>query len=201
MEKGKVSGLVIVAVAVAVVCIGGIAAVAYLNPFGAPEETVDWNVTLIGSGGAGKVLTFDEIRAMPSYKGYGGFFTTVGIVNGPYKCKGVPLEDLCELVGGLDASNTVWVSAPDGYLMTFSYDQVNGDFRTYDPATFKEVPHEDLTLILMYEQDDAPLSDYDGRPLRLAIVSSSSSEEFLTEGHSWVKWVNKMEVRTPAASV
>jgi len=63
------------------------------------------------------------------------------------------------------------------------------------------VPHEDLTLILMYEQDGAPLSDYDGRPLRLAIVSSSSSDEFLTEGHSWVKWVNKIEVRTPAASV
>ncbi len=56
------------------------------------------------------MLTFDEIRTMPSYEGYGGFFTTVGMVNGPFKCKGVPVEVLCKLVGGINASNTVRVS-------------------------------------------------------------------------------------------
>jgi len=194
-EDSKVLGLLLV---IAVVCVGVIAAVAYMHPFVAPEERIDWNLTLISSEGDEKVLTFDEIKAIPSHEGYGGFFTTGGIVNGPFKCKGVPLKDLCELVGGIDASNTVWVSASDGYLMAFGYDQVNGNFRTFDPTTFKEVPHEDLTLILTYEQDGAPLSDYDGRPLRIVIVSGR--DDYITEGHNWVKWVDEIEVRTPAST-
>jgi DMSO/TMAO reductase YedYZ molybdopterin-dependent catalytic subunit len=145
-----------------------------------------------------KVLTFNELKALPSSEGIGGFFTTVGIVNGPYRCKGVPARDLCELVGGIGPANTVWVSAPDGYLMVFSYEQVQGEFHTYDPTSFKEVPHEELTLMLSYEQDGAPLSEYDGKPLRIALVSARG--DYLTEGHYWVKWVDSIEVRTPAST-
>ena len=175
---------------ITVVCIGIIAAVAYTHPFLA-EEAINWNLTLIGE--EEKVLTFDEIRAMPSYEGYGGFFTTVGMVNGPFKCKGVPIEELCTIVGGFNASNTLWVSAPDGYLMVFPYDQIKGNFVTYEPATLKEIPHGDLKMILMYNQDGTLLSEDDGKPLRLAIVGS---DKLLTEGHYWVKWVDKIEVRT-----
>lgn len=175
-----------------VVCIGVIiAATGCLHPSGVTEEKIDWNLTLIGD--CERVLTFDEIKAMPSYDGYGGFFTTVGVVNGPFKCRGAPLEEVCDLVGGINASNTLWASASDGYLMVFTYDQVKGDFITYDPATMREVPHRDLTMILMYEQDGASLPEDCGRPLRLAIVSS---DKLLTEGHYWVKWVNKIEIKT-----
>ena len=152
-------------------------------------EPIEWDVTLIGEEEL--VLSYDEIIAMPSYEGRGGFFTTVGIMNGPYEAKGVLLEDLCDLVGGIGAEDAVKVSAPDGYSMVFSYDQVQGDFITHDPATMSEVPHGELKLILMYEQDDLPLSDADGKPLRLAIVGS---EALLTTGHYWVKWVDEVEV-------
>lgn len=174
-----------------IVCIGVIGIVAYTHPFvGIPEERINWNLTLIGE--EEKVLSFDEIRAMHSYEGYGGFFTTVGMVNGPLKCKGIPVEDLCELVGGIEPSNTLRVSAPDGYLMVFTYDQCKGNFVTYEPATLKEVPHGDLKMILMYKQDGTLLSEDDGKPLRLAIVGS---DKLLTEGHYWVKWVDTIEVR------
>lgn len=174
---------------ITVVCIGVIVAMASHHFM--DEERINWNLTLIGK--EEKVVAFDEIRAMPSYGGYGGFFTTVGVVNGPFKGKGVPIEELCFLVGGINTSNTVWVSAPDGYLMVLTYDQVKGNFVTYDPTTLKEVPHGDLKMILMYEQDGASLSEDDGKPLRLAIVGS---DKLLTEGHYWVKWVDKIEVRT-----
>ena len=129
---------------------------------------------------------------MPSYEGYGGFFSTVGMINGPFKCKGVPVEDLCALVGGINGSDTLWVSAQDGYMMVFTYDQVKGDFVTYEPATLKEAPHSPLKVILAYEQDGALLSEDDGRPLRLAIVSE---DKLLTEGHYWIKWVDKIAIR------
>ena len=178
----------------AVACIGVvIAATGCLQPSGVTEENINWNLTLIGSLGEEKVLTFDELKVMPSYEGYGGFYTTVGMKHGPFECKGVFIEELCDLVGGIDASNTLWVSAPDGYLMVFTYDQVKGDFVTYDPETLKEMPHRELKLILMYKQDGAALSDDDGKPLRLAVVSE---DKLLTEGHYWVKWVDKIEIKT-----
>jgi DMSO/TMAO reductase YedYZ molybdopterin-dependent catalytic subunit len=191
------TGKTLLIIAGAVVCISIIAAaIVVFNPFAAPEEEIAWNLTLQGAGGEVKTLTFSEIKALPASEGIGGFFTTVGIVNGPYRCRGVPVKDLCELVGGVEPANTVWVSAPDGYLMVFSYEQLQGAFRTFEPTSFKEVPHEDLTLVLSYEQDGAPLSEYDGKPLRIALVSTRG--DYLTEGHYWVKWVDTIEVHTPA---
>ncbi len=182
---------VLFTLAIALVCIGvAIATTGCLHPSRVAEERIDWNLTLIGDGES--VFSYDEIRAMPSYEGHGGFFSTVGIVNGPFKCRGVPLKELCDLVGGINTTNTVWISAPDGYLMVFTYDQVKGDFITYDPATMKEVPHRGMTVILMYEQDGTLLSEAMGGPLRIAIVSE---DEFLTEGHYWVQWVDRIEIR------
>jgi DMSO/TMAO reductase YedYZ molybdopterin-dependent catalytic subunit len=151
-------------------------------------EDIEWNLMLVGDEEI--VLSYDEIKAMPSYEGYGGFFTTVGVVNGPFEAKGVPLEDICGLVGGITSSDVVRVSAPDGYSMVLSYEQIQGDFVTYDPETMKEVPHGELKVILMYEQDGKPLPETDGRPLRVAIVGA---DELLTEGLYWVKWVDKIE--------
>lgn len=152
-------------------------------------EAVKWDVTLVGENET--VLSYDDIKAMTPSEGYGGFFTTVGVVNGPYHARGVSLEDLCELAGGIAPSQVIRVSAPDGYSMVFSHTQLNGDFVTYEPSTMKEVPHGELEVILMYQQDGQPLSEGCGSPLRVAIVGS---EPLLTEGHYWVKWVNNVEV-------
>ncbi len=178
------------ALILAVVC--GVLAVLACTACGAgntAHQAVEWDVTLVGEGDT--VLSYDDVTAMTACEGYGGFFTTVGVVNGPYHATGVPLQDLCELAGGIDPSQVVRVSAPDGYSMVFSYAQLNGDFVTYEPSTMNEVPHGELEVILMYQQDGKYLSEDYGSPLRVAIVGS---EPLLTEGHYWVKWVNKVEV-------
>ncbi len=87
------------------------------------------------------------------------------------------------------------VSAIDGYSTVFDYAQIMGGFITYNPTTLKEEPHGELKPILMYQQDGKPLSDDDGKPLRIAIVGKDG---LLTEGSNWVKWVNKIEVLKPA---
>lgn len=154
-------------------------------------EKINWNLTLIGREGS-REITFQEIKKMSSWEGWGGFFTSVGVINGPFSCKGVLVEDLCSLVGGITPADCLWVWAPDGYSMVFAYEQVKGDFVIYDARTLKEVPAQDLKMILMYEQNGAPLTEDEGGPLRIAIAGP---DKFLTEGHYWVKWVNKMEVR------
>ena len=175
---------------VGIICIAT-AMVTYAWSENHPEETITWNVTLIGSNSEQRILRYDEITAMPAYVGHGGFFTSVGVVNGPYEGTGVPLSDLCELVGGVTPSDIVMISAADGYSAVFDYDQIIGGLITYNPENLKEVPHGELKLILMYKLDGKPLSDDDGKPVRLAVVGRDA---LLTEGLYWVKWVNRIEV-------
>ena len=154
-------------------------------------ERIEWTVTLVGSSGQQRTMSYEEIVAMPSYEGRGGSFSSVGVVSGPYAVKGVPVEYLCDLVGGLTPSDVLFVSATDGYSMVFDYSQIQGGFDSYEPGTMRLVPHGDLELLLMYEQEGRPLSHNDGRPLRIA---TAGTEDLLTEGHYWVKWVDSIEV-------
>ena len=166
---------------------------AYIQPWQnwPDQETKAWQLTVVGSDGSKKVLSFQDIRELPAHKGSGGFFSTVGIVFGPYQTKGVTLVELCNTVGGIKPGEALMVSARDGYSTVLSYEQVKGDFITYS-TDLKEVPHQELTTILMYQQDGRLLYDADGKPLRIAIVGYPPN--LLTEGNYWVKWVNELEV-------
>jgi len=165
----------------------------YYNPWPGlvDDETRAWKVTLVGRDGIEKVLSYKEITSLSAYKGEGGFFSTVGIVYGPYTVEGVALEDLCNLVGGISSTDAVMISARDGYSTVLAYEQVKGDFITYS-TDLKEVPHDELKMILMYQRDGKLLSDEEGKPLRLAIAGPNQG--LLTEGNYWVKWVNRIEV-------
>jgi DMSO/TMAO reductase YedYZ molybdopterin-dependent catalytic subunit len=153
---------------------------------------IDWELTITGKDGQQQVLDFYDVKKIAEETARGGYFTTVGVINGPYEVKGAPLQDLCDLVGGISTNDLVSISAPDGYSMVFDYTQLfNGIIMTYDPVDLKEVPHERQLVMLTYEWNGEPISNNDGGPLRLAVVGS---EALLTEGHNWVMWVDEIEV-------
>ena len=155
-----------------------------------PDEFPGWNITINGS--VEKVLTLNDIKALPSVTGHGFAVSTVGIKYGPYSCRGVDLRDLAALAGGVQTGDEVWIYAPDGYLWVFDYDQLQGQgFVTFN-ASLKEIPSPPLKVILMYEQDGRPLSYDDGGPCRIAIISEQDG--VVKEGSAWVKWVNRIEV-------
>lgn len=155
-------------------------------------EPLPGNLTII-NGDTEVVLDWDAITAMPAFDGYGYAVSTVGIKYGPYDVKGVRLTDLIALAGDFGPENQTWVSAPDGYLWVFDYDQVQGGgFITFN-ADLKEVPSPPLTVIIMYEQDGIPLTSGDGGPFRMVVATDTP--DVITEGSSWVKWVDTIEVR------
>lgn len=157
------------------------------------QEDQAWNLTLVGDDE--KVLSMADIRAMPAWEGYGYAVSTTGIRYGPYTVKGVPLTTLAEQVGGIHAGEQAWVSAPDGYLWVFDDEQVNGTgFVTLD-ENLKEIPSPDLTVVLAYEFNGTAISNEDGGPLR--IVVGSADPGVITEGSSWVKWVDQIEIKKP----
>jgi hypothetical protein len=159
---------------------------------GSSSRTIEktWELTLSGNGQQ-KTLNMKDIRSLPSYNGIGGFFTTVGVVNGPFKVKGILLTELCDTIGGVTPSDMVMVSASDGYSTVFDYEQLMGNFVIYDVKTLKEIPSGEVKIVLMYELDGKDLSQDGGQPLRIAIAGSNP---FLTEGNNWVRWVNKIEI-------
>lgn len=163
----------------------------------APAPQQSWNLTVAevagGTETSSVVFTLEDIYAMPSYSGYGYAVSTVGIKYGPYRCRGVRLLDIAALTGDLVPGDRVWVSAPDGYLWVFDEEQIRGEsFITFD-EDLQEVASPLLTVLLMYEQDGRLLTYDDGGPLRIAIVSEDPG--IITEGSSWVKWVDRIELR------
>ncbi len=181
--------------AVAILCVGllliGAGFVTYFEPWN--QDKIEWNLRLIGREGQQVDLSYYDVKELQFSIGNGGFVTTAGIVYGPYVVKGVSIEDLCALVGGINTTDTILISAEDGYSILFDYDMIE-NIPTFDPDTMDEVPHERLGLIIFYEQDGEPLSSSDGKPLRLGVVGS---EPLLTEGFYWVKWVNQVQVIIP----
>ena len=150
-----------------------------------------WNLTVNGT--TRMVYTLNQIRDLSATTGNGFAVSTVGIKFGPYLCKGVLLTDLLNHSGGISPGDQVWISAPDGYLWVFDYDQVQGNgFITFN-ENLKEIPSPPLRILLMYEQDGKPLVYDDGGPLRVAIISDDKG--VVTEGSAWIKWVDRIEIK------
>ena len=139
-------------------------------------------------------LGWDDIQELPSYEGPGGRISSVGHVTPPVTFKGVPVEDLCSLVGGFTEENSFQITAKDGYGMTFSHDQiVNGDYDTYDPSTGENQPYDgNLTTVVAYLEEGEPIPAEEDGPLRLAILGTN---KVVTDGHWWIKWVETIEVK------
>jgi DMSO/TMAO reductase YedYZ molybdopterin-dependent catalytic subunit len=154
------------------------------------DDFSGWRLTLNGT--TEKVLTLDDLRAMPPVTGHGYAVSTVGIRYGPWVVKGVDLRDLAALVGGVRPGDQLWISAPDGYLWVFDHDQLQGKgFVTFD-ADLKEIPSPPLRVLLVCEMDGKPLTHDGGGPCRVGIISENPG--VVTEGSAWVKWVDRIEV-------
>jgi len=158
---------------------------------GVAEESQ--GVLTVARGGREVSLTMEELVALPSYQGMGGFVTSAGEVHPPVEYRGVLLQDLCALVGGIGPGNVVRVIARDGYTMALTYEQVvGGAFDAYDVATGAAVDFSGpLRPVLAYERDGEPLSEQAGGPLRLVVLGA---REVVTDGHWWVKWVEAIEI-------
>jgi hypothetical protein len=162
-------------------------------PTAAQPETAAM-LELVGPAGS-KTLTLDEVRAMPAVKGWAGIKNSVGKITQPALHKGVSLEELCKLVGGIGPEYAIEVIAKDGYGTTLSYDEgIKGNLITYDPISGNETRIGDaLQVIVAYERDGQPLPEESDGSLRLAVISPRNNQ--VTDGHWAVKWVRQIVIK------
>jgi hypothetical protein len=156
-------------------------------------EEPSGSITLVYKDGTEKTLNYDELSRLPQKTGWGYAVSTVGIKYGPYKCTGPLLSDIAGIAGGMENGDMMWVSADDGYMWVFDYEQVNGEGYITLNEKLQETESPELEVILMHTVDGHPLEYNDGAPYRVAIISES--DEIVTEGSCWVKWVSKIEIK------
>ncbi|MBN2336736.1 molybdopterin-dependent oxidoreductase [Candidatus Bathyarchaeota archaeon] len=154
-------------------------------------EIPEFEITLTGADGQQATLNRGGIAGMTVIEMNGGLMTSAGSIKGPYKYTAAPLSEVFELIGGITEENSLRVTAVDGYAMVFTWEELSGDFLTFDPVTGDEVEAtKPLVPTLAYFEDDEPLPEGHG-PIRLVILGE---EGLISEGHFWIKQVVDIEV-------
>jgi hypothetical protein len=132
-----------------------------------------------------------DLNALPAVSEAGGFKKTTGTIVGPATFTGPRLSDV---IGGAEFGPdcALEVTASDGYTMTLSYEQVQGNVMTYDrdgQALKIGVPN----VLVALKSSDPKLNE--GFP-RIIFTGPDAP---LTDGHFWVKDVARLRV-VPAVS-
>jgi len=154
------------------------------------EEDVysDTETALTLEGTTNHDYSMEQIEDMNSYTGEGAFLNSAGNIEGPYEYKGVNVTSLVSNVHSGD-DYTLEVEASDGYVMTYTSEQINGGFKTYDDQG-NPTSGEDVTPILAYEEIGE--EDLHGGPLRLVTIGENTP---ITDGHFWAKFVRYIRVK------
>jgi DMSO/TMAO reductase YedYZ molybdopterin-dependent catalytic subunit len=148
-------------------------------------------VLTVINGSQTKTFSLDQVKVLTPISGYAGTKNKSGVVTSPLPYKGVSLSDLLGQAGGLTASNSVKVTAKDGFSKTFTYDQITkGSFTIYDTTGTAANPETQPILFLAYEADGKALDDATG-PLQLAIMTGKNQ---VTDNSNFVKMVEKIEI-------
>ena len=181
----------------------GVVDISVTTPAGTSAASSADNYTyyffMVAKGATVKTYGLADLESMTAVSGYGGFLNTFPRFVDQGELTGVSVLDLLGEVGGLAAGHSVAVTASDGYVRTFTYDQVaNNNFTMYDPSSDAHNPtiitsltDPPLQFIVAYEQNGSPIGDAAG-PLRTAFVNPVGEEQ-ATDSVNWVKYIVKIE--------
>ena len=199
-KKSRIAGKYILAILIICIIVIGVvvwqAAPLLVNPAKKASQAYlpPMSLTLIALNGTQLVLNQTDIGSLPSFESEGGLENSAGALQDNANYTGVTLSTLLALVGGMNSSCALNVTASDGYNMVFTYDQaVEGlNFTTYNPVNGTEVPYsQPFTMTLAYYKNGVNLTSDDGGPLRLVFLGP---QDLLTDGHLWVKWVTTLQI-------
>ncbi len=149
----------------------------------------DTETALTLEGTTNHNYSMSQIKSMESYTGTGSFLNSVDNIEGSWEYKGVNVTKLVSNMYDGD-DYTLEVISSDGYTMTFSDEQVRGQFTTYDEEG--NIKNEDgqVNMILGYMKDGE--TEFPDGPLRIALVTEDGA---ITESHFWSKYVRTLRIK------
>ena len=148
-------------------------------------------LTVVASNGTKVTLYANDLATMATVTFNGGTRSMSGTLANYGAYTGVSISTLCNLVGGVSTSNTIKVTASDGYVTTYTYGQLSGQgIATYDSAGNPVNATKPLTMIVAYYLNGAPISSSNG-PLRTILVGQDG---FYSSGSASAKMAIKIEI-------
>lgn len=128
------------------------------------------------------VLSLPQLRYEASYK------RSSGTIVGPFTYEGPSLLSVLALMGGMNDGDAVQLISDDGYRMSLTYEQVNGEVAVYDEAGQALEEYERPVMMLAVSSDNPAFAQGNIR----AIYAGPKVP--LTDGHTWVKGVIEIKV-------
>ncbi len=153
------------------------------------ERELDEFALTITVGGTTVGYTMNEILALSSIAGEGGYKNRHGTLTGPNNYTGVAFYNLLRWVSDLPESYEISILTSDGIVPTINQSVVEGTLIGYNSTTGNSVGQINCTMILAYEINGEGLGE-DG-PLRIAFLNVN---EYLTTSTLWIKSVVKITV-------
>jgi hypothetical protein len=156
-----------------------------------PVATTPVILTVI-NGAQTTTFSLAQLQQFPPLTATTGSIGKTNTLSGPDQYIGVELIDLINNVGGFTSTNSVKISASDGYSKTLTYAQImNGTGITVLDSTGATVtPITSPVPFLVYTKNGAAL-DSDTGPLLLGFFTSPTQ---YTQSSMWVKKIVKIEI-------
>ena len=127
-----------------------------------------------------------ELASLPQLAYLASYKRSSGTIVGPFTYTGPSLISVLALMGGINKDDAVQLIAADGYRMSLTYEQVNGEVTVYNEKG--EALDEFLRPIMVI----ATSSDNPAEDGIRAVYSGPASP--LTDGHTWVKDIVEIRV-------
>ncbi len=193
-EKSNMKMIALIVVVVMLIAIPLI----YLTMDDSPEETEESLVTVRDTP-----MSLEELIEMDTVSGTVRFQNRFGNWNEPTEYTGVKLSSL---VGDMESTDILVVTATDGYSQRFSYRQI------FPSETNSEIQGD---IILAYKQGDSSVPDWEDGPVIAVLpedgefsnadlnMTKSLVSDFNRQssaGSLWVRNVNKIELITDTYS-
>ncbi len=133
--------------------------------------------------------SFEELRNMGSIEGEGKRIRSTKSISGPNTYRGVYLTDLVSNIYS-GQEYTLQVEARDGYTMTYSRAQVEGNITVLDDDYQETDIEPDFHAVLAFEEDGIAVPDWERGP-RIAFLND---EGLLSSAGLWAREVRYIRV-------
>lgn len=173
-----------------------------IEPIIIAEPNVPRNMIEVKGIQSSVLLSLDDLKQLPYVEAFSSFQNQFGNWDGQGVYRGVKISDLLSLVGDMEMTNTLLVTAYDGYSQYYSYQNV------YPNETWRELQGD---MILAYEYNGTEVPDWD-TGFRIAMLAPDGAfsnqdciatsslgmgcEIYYSGGARWIRYVARIEVIT-----
>ncbi|MCX6012751.1 MAG: hypothetical protein NTV30_04955, partial [Chloroflexi bacterium] len=134
------------------------------------------SILTITNGDLIKVFNLKDIKALSAIEGKLYGIEADNTVTSPVNIKGVSIQTLCDITGGLNKGEAAIITGKDKKSVVYTYDMLSkNDFPTFDINTKTQISPSFLNAILVYEKNGIQLDSTGQGPLWTVVMGKENT--------------------------